>query len=47
MSPMTAAIFVFTIMWVGILYAGYRLYTWLFRLDRQKREGEPPFDTGL
>ena len=47
MSPMTQAILVFTIMWVGILYSGFRLYTWLFRVDKQKREGEAPFDIGL
>lgn len=47
MSPMLAAVIVFAVMWVGILYGGYRLYSWLFRLDRARRDGQAPFDTGL
>jgi hypothetical protein len=47
MSPMFAAVIVFAVMWIGILYSGYRLYSWLFRLDRARRSGEAGFDGGL
>ena len=47
MSPMLGAILLFAVMWVVILYSGYRLYRWLFRLDRAVRQDEAPFDTGL
>jgi len=47
MSPMIAAVLLFAVMWAVILYSGYRLYTWLFRLDREAREGELPHDHGL
>lgn len=47
MSPTTAAAIVFAMMWTGILYSGYRLYRWLYRLDRETREGTAPIDTGL
>ncbi len=47
MSPMLGAVILFAAMWVVILYSGYRLYRWLFRLDRADRQGEAPFDTGL
>lgn len=47
MSPMTGAIIVFALMWTVILYAGYRLYRWLFRLDREVREDRAPIKPGL
>ncbi|NVB39258.1 hypothetical protein G6O69_15550 [Pseudenhygromyxa sp. WMMC2535] len=47
MAPTTAAAIVFALMWTLILYSGFRLYRWLFRLDRQAREGEAPIRTGL
>ena len=47
MSPMTAAVLVFAVMWAVILYSGFRLYTWLYRLDRENREGKTPHKHGL
>jgi len=47
MSPMFGAILLFAVMWAVILYSGYRLYRWLYRLDRANRKGEAPFDLGL
>lgn len=47
MSPMLAAVVVFTVMWAVILFSGFRLYRWLFRVDRADRQGEAPFDRGL
>jgi hypothetical protein len=47
MSPMLGAVILFAVMWVVIAYAGYRLYRWLFRLDRSARDGQAPFDLGL
>lgn len=47
MSPMLGAILVFALMWAVILYGGFRLYRWLFKLDRANRKGEAPFDLGL
>jgi hypothetical protein len=47
MSPMLGAVILFAVMWVVIVYAGYRLYRWLFRLDRSVRDGKAPFDLGL
>lgn len=44
---MIKATVVFALMWVVILYAGYRLYRWLYRFDRANRDGQSPFDTGL
>jgi hypothetical protein len=46
-SPMLGATIVFAVMWVVILYSGFRLYRWLYRLDRANRDGQAPFDTGL
>ena len=47
MSPMTAAIVIFALMWIGIIACAWRLYTWLFRVDRLDRDGKAPFDRGL
>ncbi|PRP93063.1 hypothetical protein ENSA5_45550 [Enhygromyxa salina] len=47
MSATTGAIVLFAVMWAVILYSGYRLYTWLYRLDRVNREGQAPYDHGL
>ncbi len=47
MSPMVAAIVVFVLMWAGILFSAYHLFTWLFRLDREVREGTAPIEPGL
>ena len=47
MNPMIAAIVVFAVMWAVILFAGYNLYTWLYRLDRENREGVTPHEHGL
>jgi len=47
MSPMLGATVLFAVMWIVILYSGYRLYRWLYRLDRANRDGQAPFDTGL
>ncbi len=47
MTPMLGAVVLFAVMWMVILYAGYRLYRWLFRLDGANRQGNAPFDIGL
>ena len=47
MSPTTAAIVVFALMWLGIGYGGFRLVRWLLRFDRELREGTVPYDPGL
>ena len=47
MPPMIAAILVFAVLWMVILYSGFRLYTWLFRLDREARDGKLPHQHGL
>lgn len=44
---MTAAVLLFAAMWVVILYSGYRLFTWLYRHDREVRAGEASHDHGL
>ncbi|KIG12355.1 hypothetical protein DB30_01546 [Enhygromyxa salina] len=40
-------IIVFAVMWAVILYGAFRLFTWLYRLDRENREGKAPYDHGL
>jgi hypothetical protein len=47
MPATTSAIIVFAAMWAMILYSGYRLYRWLYRHDREIREGRGPFEHGL
>ncbi|WP_181234589.1 hypothetical protein [Enhygromyxa salina] len=47
MPGATGMIIVFALMWAGIIYMAYRLYPWLYRLDRKNREGEAPYDHGL
>lgn len=47
MPATTMAIIVFAAMWALILFTGYRLYRWLYRHDRESREGRAPFDHGL
>lgn len=47
MPATTAMIVVFAVMWAVILYSSYRLFTWLYRLDRENREGKAPYDHGL
>ncbi|EDM77220.1 hypothetical protein PPSIR1_26763 [Plesiocystis pacifica SIR-1] len=44
---MIAAMILFAVMWVGILFAAYRLFRWLIALDRQVRDGEAPIEPGL
>jgi hypothetical protein len=47
MSPMLGATVLFAALWVVIVFSGYRLYRWLYRLDRATRQGQAPFDSGL
>ena len=47
MPATTGMIVLFAVMWAVILYSSYRLFTWLYRLDRQNREGDAPYDHGL
>jgi hypothetical protein len=47
MPATTSAIIVFAAMWAVILYTGYRLYRWLYRHDREIRDGKGPFEHGL
>ena len=47
MQATTGAIILFAAMWSLILYSAFRLFTWLFRHDRDNREGRAPYDHGL
>ena len=48
MSPMVGAAILFAFLWIGILTCTFLLYRWLFRIDRDQRDGrEVPFDRGL
>ena len=47
MPATTGAILVFAAMWAVILYSAYRLFTWLYRHDREVREGTARHDHGL
>lgn len=47
MPATTSAVILFAAMWALILYSGYRLYTWLYRVDRDNREGKAPYDHGI
>ena len=47
MPATTSAAIVFAAMWAVFIYSGYRLYRWLYRHDRESREGKAPFEHGL
>ena len=47
MSATTGAIILFAAMWAVILFSSYRLFTWLYRHDREVRENRAPYDHGL
>ncbi len=48
MSPTVGAAILFGFLWVSILTCTFLLYRWLFRIDRDARDGRKvPFQRGL